>query len=73
VTYFTAKDDDVSLDVEAPLPFYNTCQDPDTKHFADWCHSGIQAYADVLVIFFATLLLFISAPFTFGLLALWLI
>ena len=44
-----------------------------TPHFADWCHAGIGSYDDILVIFFATLLLFLAAPFTLGLFTLWII
>lgn len=52
----------------------NTCTDPsNSQHFADWCHSGIPIYDDILVIFFATLLLFLAAPFTLGLITLWII
>ena len=42
-------------------------------HFADWCHERVPAYDEILVIFFTTTLLVLAAPFTFGLVMLWLI
>lgn len=50
----------------------STCINGDS-HFFDWCHAGISEFNDVLVIFFVTILLVLAAPFTFGLIMLWLV
>ena len=83
VTYFQSRGDDGTEGVHTLSFLSNTCQDPETSHFADWCHRGLlpggfflsedYAGSDILVVFFVTLLLFLAAPFTFGLFMLWLI
>ena len=75
VTYFKSNDEySGSGPIVIDAAMHNTCLDPNiTPHFADWCHSGISAYSDILVVFFVTLLLALAAPFTMGLLTLWIV
>ena len=77
------KVDGIVLSVDEPNYLLNTCLSPETTHWADWCTNGmlpggffftsIHQESNVLVVFFMALILLLAAPFTFGLVTLWLV
>ena len=86
VSYSQRAEHDLQDLVKAPEDEYfmlNTCLDQRMTHWADWCTTSmfpggffladIHRESNVFVIFLMTLILLLAAPFTLGLVTLWLI